>query len=266
MKKVNKSAILAMQLTDFGIKPLSNWLTRQERGTLRQMRECEARLRKYGAEQGENYRKNIQEDIDHMKASLVTIRAEQLHTVGDLIKRYPYRFNTVVMRRGYGLGNVPITEFKNKLRDLGLTPNDWPALVDHDQLLENLSKKVILTLPIQEVLVTSGGYYHKLHGYLNCSEEELSKKTVKDFISINPFDVVEGTPGTEFFEHRKQQFVAIWQKLKAKGFTRRDGAFFKWNPEKQSLSKAMKVLEKYKLTSALRERFAKIVVAERWII
>lgn len=262
MKKITaaqKAKVLKIELISFGIKPLTNWVKREmarlERDQKENLTVSEEMAQLHEVRNGSNQGK----------------AATQPQTVGDLIRAYPYRFVSK-WRLGnsrflVGLGKGPIAELKRKLTELGLTPDDWPALVDHNELLEKLSKKVIVGIPIQEVFVTSGGYSHQLHQYLGCKEEELGTKTVKDFISIDPFQLQDDVYRTRFFERRKRQFIALRQKLVAKGFTTRDGAFFKWNPEKQSLVKAKKVLEKYFMEfDDDMDKFARILVAERLVV
>ncbi len=99
--------------------------------------------------------------------------------------------------------------------------------------------------------------------YFGCKEDELQSKTVADFIAIDPMKLDEDT--MFILKRRKCSFIAIHQQLAAKGFTTRNGAFMKWDPDKNSFEKAMKVLGKHNLNEAESKLFAKIIVAERWV-
>ncbi len=254
--KTEKHELLCMELSSFGIKPLTNWVARQEMEWHRDA----AGIRE----------KMVGKPIEEMENAIRAQSDKQIQTVSCLIRNYPYRFQHkwYVNHNRFllGLGRKPIAELKNKLVNLGLTPDDWPALVDHDELLEKLSKKTILTLPFLEVFHQGNASGCIIKDYFGCEEEDqMNSKTVKDFISIDPLAQKEDIVRS-FIERREQQFVAIRQKLVAKGFTTRDGVFFEWNPEKKSLAKAMERLEKYLLSTKDRERFARILVAERLVV
>jgi len=255
MKNIKKGAILATKLSSFSIKPLTNWVARQERHRQMEM----VRIREGVAEKS----------VEEMKQAFRVQTDKQIQTVGCLIRNYPYRFRSNWLQDGQrhhvGLGCEPIVQLKKKLTDLGLTPDDWPALVEHDELLEHLSKATILKLPLLEVLHTGNGFGRRIESYLGCDKEELPLKTVRDFLAINPLEV-KGCDGAEFFRRRRRQLIAMRQKLVSKGCGPRDGAFFKWNPEKKSLEKALNLLGKYRLDDVFRRRVAEILVAERMVI
>jgi hypothetical protein len=231
-----KKSILMMPLESFGIKPLTNWVKRGQR------------------------RLSESEKPDGIPL--------QPQTVAELIHKYPYRFPPMKMKWGYhnvrniGLGMESITELKQKILALGLTPDDWPALVRHDEFLTYLSKATIMKLPVMEVII---GRYLRLQVYMNCTEEEFHTKSFKDFLRIDPLATESFRYGNDICSI-KRQLVAIRQKLVAKGFTTRDGAFFKWNPEQSSLAKALEKVQKYDLPHESYMQFARIAVAERWVI
>lgn len=257
MKKVNKSKILKMKLSSFGIKPLTNWVTREER-RMESSLEFIRRLNKGLPE--EEIEKTLQLQRDGYQKRI----AEQPMTVGDLVRKFHYRFNPNSMK-GRGLGIEPIEMLKVKLLDLGLTENDWPALLAHDQLLTYLSKRKIKELPLIEVFTHINFEYGPIYAYLGCGLKEAREKTIHDFLAINPLDVKDNE-GLRFLTSHTAQLVALRQKLVTKGFTTRDGAFFKWDPEQKSLAKALERLRKYDLPAEAQLQFARIVVAERWVI
>lgn len=263
MKKMQESAILALPLTSFNIPALINWVTRPER----KMEESLRNARKNFS--GEILEKELAErETSHQK----TVDA-QPRTVGDLIKTYPYRYVHARTHTDYGvngLGKESIAKFKQSLVRLGLTPDDWPALVPHDEILTHLSKSVILTLPATEIFPTLEEYERQ--GFTRCvgwTDEEAGTKTVHDLIQFNPLNIPDNSPGINaqrFFESRKRFFIALRQELVKKGFSSRDGKFFNWNPIAPAFKKAQKVLRKHDLTPSELRKFAKIVVAERWVI
>lgn len=247
-----------MPLSDFGIKPLTNWVKRGSKQLRRELEYWEERCKNPSPEDA---RDKPQERLEECR------KKSNVQTVGDLIRVYPYRF-VMKWRENYhrqlvGLGDESIAQLKSKLVELGLTPDDWPALVRHDELLKHLSKNTILKLPFLEVFYMDEGYGRSVQYYFGCKQEELSSRTVADFIAIDPMKLDEDA--MFFLKRRKCRLIAIRQQLAAKGFTTRDGAFMKWDPDKNSLEKAMKVLEKYDLNEAGRRLFAKIIVAERWV-
>ena len=259
MKKVSKAVILAMPLSDFGIKPLTNWVKRRSEQLQHELQYWEEKCK--NPSPGDE-REKPQERLEKCK------KKSNVQTVGDLIRVYPYRFVMKWYQNDHlqlvGLGSESIAQLKKKLVDLGLTPDDWPALVKHGELLKYLSKNTILKLPFLEVFyMMGGGYGRSVEYYFGCKREELPSKTVADFIAINPMKL--DADATFFLKRRKCSFIAIRQKLAAKGFTTRDGAFMKWDPDKNSFEKAMKVLGKHNLNEAESKLFAKIIVAERWV-
>lgn len=256
MKKNQKVTILAIDLTSFGIKPLNNWIRREEKKRLSEI---------------EMVKDKIMED-QHVswKNRLEELTVKEVRTVGGLIRAYPYRFTHKWRINRYkhllGLGRPYVAQLKVKLVGLGLTPDDWPALAEHYELLEKLSKKVILQLPLTEVFAGNTFDGQHLAAYLRCLLGELHMKTVKDFIIIDPNEPAINPYASRFVWSHHRILVALRQKLATKGFTARDGAFLKWNPDVDSTAKAMKRLEKYKLTPAVRKTIAKIAVAERWVV
>lgn len=243
MQKMTKEAILDLPLESFGIRLLSLWINRPEKWSARRL----------GSESEETKSKP--------------------KTVRELIRRYPYRFSS---RHGSsyqtGLGSEPISELKKKLIELGLTPDDWPALVpNHKNLVDYLSMESIEALPLLEVFTLKNhhGSLYGLSRYLNCKEEEVRSITIRDFLKVNPYhlsDEVNGISGVDFFKDHKRFLFVLNQKLRERGFTRKDGAFFMWNPVAHAHKKACAILAKHKLSKQQVRRFAEIVVAERWVI
>lgn len=254
MKKI-KNSILEIKLSSFDIKPLTNWVARRERRWHRKM----AQIRELA----------VGRPPEETERELRMLADKQIQTVGCLVRNYPYRFVSSWCENGdkylVGLGHDPIAQLKKKLVALGVTPDHWPALVEHGELLENLSKTVILELPFSEVFPIIKVFSSGARCYFQCGPEELSQKTVRDFIEINPLEI-QNLDGFRFFERHQHKLVALRQKLVAKGCGTRDGAFFKWNPEKKSLAKADKLLKKYELPDDVRQRFGKILVAERLVV
>lgn len=268
-RKLSKSALLALPLSSFNIQPLTLWVTRPER----MMEQSLVNARKQLS--GDALEKELAElRVTHQKY----IDA-QPKTVGELIKAYPYRY---VHHRSQGqdygvngLGKEPIAALKQKLRELGLTPDDWPALVPHDELLAHLSKKAILLVPVQEILPMPDEYhlraFSRLFGWADENGEirKSETKTVRDLIQFDPLNLTNDAPfisQRSFFESRRRFFIALQQALVKKGFTARDGKFFNWNPIAPAFKKAQAVLRKHNLTPSELRKFAGIVVAERWII
>lgn len=258
-----KSAIRAMPLASFNIRPLTLWVNRPQKN-------WDDVQKKYRSQfSGEELEKALQDvRVGHEKE----INGQPTN-VGELIRTYRYRFPlSKYMDRYYciGLGKEPINKLKKKLVELGLTPDDWPALVPHDDLLEHLSKSMIITLPVREIF-PAGRRCDYLHYYLGCTQEEVEKKTVWDLIQVNPLDLQKTSGGdhlssaVSFFRDHKRQFVAIRQQLAKKGFLK-DGPFFKWNPVAPAFKKAQNILRSYDLTPPEIRKFAKIVVAERWVV
>lgn len=261
MKKKENYELLCTKLSSFGIKPLTNWVARKEREW---HRDKARHLEEITGKSTEEMEKAIRRRAD-----------EQIQTVSCLIRNYPYRFTDKWYednrRHRVGLGSEPIAQLKRKLTSLGLTPDDWPALAPHDQLLGHLSKPAIMNVPLVEIFLD--GHYRRnyMRTYLDCTDEEVEKKTIGDFIKVNPLALQcelgsEGYNRWSFFREHKRMFIALRQQLVKKGFSARDGTFFLWDPEKPSLDKARAVLKKHKLTPSQLRRFAKIVVAERWVI
>jgi hypothetical protein len=220
--------------------------------------------------------KGLQGDLLHLEVKKVEDEhreevTNQPMTVGQLIRKYPYRFpGSKHSGKLVSLGDAPATELKRRLREMGLTPDDWPALVQHDEILEHLSKTHIVTLPVREVFVSPSRYRDSIDRYLGCTQDEVATKTIGDLIKIdplNPPNVVDSSydNGMTYFRSHKRKFIALRQVLIAKGFTPRDGALLKWNPTIPALTKARKILRYYNLSPSESRKFAKIAVAERWV-
>jgi hypothetical protein len=202
-----------------------------------------------------------------------------IRTIRDLVKRYPYVFQGGLL--GGRLGEKPIEQLKKKLLDLGLTPNDWPALVSRNDFLDVLSKEMIKNIPITEVFAERNHLkHHTFASYFGCKEngrgwedveKEVAKKTVADLLQIDPTALSHEHGGymgsaQNFFNVYKDKFVRIHQKLTKKGFGISDGPFFNWNPESEALNRTIVILNNYNLRADELNKFSKIVVAERWVI
>ncbi|MEI6304543.1 MAG: hypothetical protein WCP09_00790 [Candidatus Taylorbacteria bacterium] len=259
MKNHEKYYLLCRKLSSFGIRSLTNWAARKEREWLQDM----VPIRK----------EMIEIPGDETSRAFHAQTDKHIQTVGCLIRNYPYRFVHARTHTNYGvngLGKEPIEEFKKMLLKLGLTPDDWPALVPHDELLVHLSKPAILNLPAKEIFPTLDK--RECRGFTRClgwTDEGAETKTVRDLIQFDPLNIAEEAPNISprrFFESRKRFFIALRQDLVKKGFSSKDGKFFNWNPIAPAVKKAQRVLRKHSLTPSELLKFAQIAVAERWVI
>ena len=200
-------------------------------------------------------------------------RGEMLITVGDVCRKYPYRLRTRMHQRynqeDLGAGKDTINEFKRKLIELGLTADDWPGLVPHNELLLHLSKERIMKLPVREVFTTYDDYFHcKLCVMVRC-DDTLNEKwrvevTVKDLILVDPHTYSSDTQRYLILPY-KRRFMVLRKKLVEKGFSESDGPFFKWNPERLALKKAEKILRAEGIKGKSLTRFAQIAVNRGWV-
>jgi len=261
--KMPKSAIFALLLTSFNIPTLTNWVTRADRDKERLFQ----RYHRY--RDREKTEAELREQFEREIAS-------QPKTIGQLIEAYKYRFEDGNVN-GYcsnAVGKKTIIELKQKLVELGLTPDDWPALVPHDQILARLSKQGILTVLVREIFPTLEEHERKAYSIcVGWTEEEGKTKTVRDLIQFDPSNLPDEqneltsyVNRSRFFFERKRFFVRLRHELVKKGFSVKDGKFFAWDPNPSSLDLVMQVLKKHKLSPSEIRKFAKIVVAERWII
>ncbi len=260
-KEMSRTVILDLPLITFGIRPISIWVHRPQK-------QLNARLMKRT--------KGLEGDLLHLEVKKIEDEhreevTNQPMTVGQLIRKYPYRFpGSKHSGKLVSLGDAPATELKRRLREMGLTPDDWPALVPHDKILEHLSKDRIVTVPVREVFVSSWQYPDSINRYLGCTREEVATKTIGDLIKIDPLNApnVEDSSYDNretYFRKHKRKFIALRQLLVKKGFRPRDGALLKWNPTTPALRKAFKILRGYELSYSEALKFAKIAVAERWV-
>ena len=287
MKKMHKSAILALPLVSFNIPALTNWVKRPERHMEDMLKLIRSRK--------DIPSENLENELQECRVAFQKEIDAQPKTVGDLIKTNTYRFadgevngydaklvKSYVDRfeawhihcGGAKIGKKTIADIKQKLIDLGLTPDDWPALVPHDQILERLSKQGILKVLAKEIFPTLERF--ELKAYIitaGWTEEEGQTKTVRDLIQFDPSKLPDEQTGhtsyvnrQRFFFERKRFFVRLRHELVKKGLGVKDGKFFTWDPNPGSLSEAMQVLKKHKLNPSEIRKFAKIVVAERWVI
>lgn len=248
-----KNNILNLHLEDLGIRSVTNWVKRCEKAWEAEYRLlCEKMQDKPAKE--------------FLSASTELVR-RRIVTVACLVRVFPYRFDSYwVDARGKkmstGLGPKPTAELKKTLLKLGLTPDEWPALADREFFI-HLSRWTLLTVPIVELFRWIRP--HEMASYLKCKVEDLGDKTLKEFLAINPLTLEGGRK--KFFNQHQRQLVTVRQNLIAKGFSTRDGVFFKWNPERDSLRKARKILQAYgEFFPAELETVAQILVAERFVI
>jgi hypothetical protein len=260
-RKMTKSKILALPLESFDIRALTLWVTRPQR-------ELEKNLDFHVRLPGES---NDQK-AKARAAFFEGVALAQPKTVQQLMTAYPYRLVEGEVK-GCGdnsLGKAPIAELKNRLIELGLTPSDWPALAPHNDLVGYLPKEALLKLPVTVIQPSLGNGDDYLHSYLGCSEEQVKSKTIRDLLQIDPTTIVKpvnrfDSAGRFFLKHTRY-FVFLRQELVKKGFGKKDGDFFKWNPVRDSMNKAKKVLQKHGLTPRQLALFARIAVIERWVI
>lgn len=194
---------------------------------------------------------------------------EQLNTVGDVVKKYPYRLRTRMKQRydqeDLGAGKDTINEFKRKLLDLGLTPDDWPALVPHKELLDRLSKNAIMDLPIREVLIHDGVNFYQLQ--LLMGEIRFDKNFAKKVRDLLPIDLttVNENMFRLFVTPCRRRLMVFRKKLVAKGFNKSDGPFFKWDPEPAAIKKAEKILRTEGIKGRNLTKFSQIAVNRGWV-
>ena len=255
--KKPKEEILEMLLSEFEISKLTIWMNRPKQ-------QYEENLKRWTVDDDGN--KLVGDELEKAIQKADSVFQKELEdqpvTVGELMGKYQYQFpgrNRCGLSK---LGKKSIDDFKAKLVKFGLTPDDWPALVVHGELLLHLSKTAILKIPITEILNDPDVYL-----YLGCTKEDVASKTVRDFIQFNPLDISDwhSFQGRFFRKHRRW-FVTFRQRLLNKGFGLEDGQFFSWDPEFDSLDKVIEILGKYKLEPSELQKFAKIVVAERWVV
>jgi hypothetical protein len=247
--KYTKEEVLAMRLDSFGIRPLKLWVNKPEANRAQAVRHAKWRAK------GEE----LKSCLSSIEEWYLEKKAEQPYTVADLIKEYRYNF---FPKSETSLGHESMNDLKNRLIKLGLTPNDWPAIViERKYLLDQLSVEMLLSVPIPVIFfernTLRNGRQSDAAEYFKCSLEELKDKTLHDFIKIDP------TMRSIF--RGKRFLVSLWQRL-AKAGVSEDYPFMKWNPGQESLEKARKVLGKYQLTTKQIDQFSKIVVSERWVI
>jgi hypothetical protein len=168
-----------------------------------------------------------------------------------------------------GAGKDTIDEFKGKLAELGLTADDWPGLVPHNELLLHLSKAKILELPFRKVSPKFDDYFHaKLREMVGLDRVTYKEKpvevTLNDVILTDPDTLSEDTY-RYLIEPYKRRFMVLRMKLVARGFNESDGPFFKWNPEPDAIWKAEKILRAEGIKGKSLKRFAQIAVNRGWV-
>lgn len=217
--------------------------------------------------------------LSHLNMSSLNrwAKEKQLVTIGDLVSAYHYRF-VVSMRTeasgslytNVGLSWKAIKAIKTKLAQFGLTPDDWPALVRHNELLSKLSKAKIENVPLREVVA---GLYGDLYDYMCSNYNRELQITVGDFIkrSFSQREPGRGLVEKTLLKSKRKGLVKFLQQLKAKGFTKSDGIFLSWDPLTPSMDMAENRLKEryaktYQLTAAEVRKFARIIVNERWLL
>jgi len=267
-KKLTKKQILALPLTSFGIRPLTLWVERP-RKKLEQISETLRRYKKMDTEGPGNKNAAAVASLQRQREDYRQMVDLQPKTAADLKARHPYRFTHKILGRHSRLGKKPITELKARLLDMGLTADDWPALVPHNELLKHLSKKAIKQIPVTEILSSDWACTNYLRDIFSCAYDDLPKHCLGDFLKANPLNVVESNSkyyAIDFLRRHKQRLICIQQHLVSKGFTTRDGSFFRWDPATESREKARRILSKYVLPNDMEDKFVGIIVRERWVI
>jgi hypothetical protein len=181
-------------------------------------------------------------------------------TVGDFIEMFLYEVpagrrmrQLESLRLLDGLGSKTVRLIKRKFLRLGITPDIWPALINKKDFFTVLPKDVIVSIPV-------GVIFDRCHPaamkrYLKCrTDEDLACKTMKDFFKVDP------RANTRFLSSRKRNLARIRLVLGKRGFTRSDGAFFKWNPQARSLKKAMSIFKGKGLSNSLLRIVAGVAV------
>ena len=245
------SEILELELTSLGINSITEWVkgfdTRHE-----------DEIRRIKSLHGDDP-EGLMASLDQCRGKYALTKLNNPRTVGDLVRIFPYSFTHSNVSE---LRKATISNFKKKLKVLGLKIDDWPALSQHGRFLDDLSKDVIRRIPIREIFRYRCSD-NRLSNYLNCVVADLDDKTVNDFISIHPCNQ---RVACTLFDSHKQFFAEIREKLVKKGFSVKDGLFFKWDPNVDAHQKALSLLEKYRdLDEKNRRSFAKILVAERLV-
>jgi len=237
LSKLSKQEILDLPLTSFGIRPLTLWVERPSKLADRLRAKIIRRSQDSGSDKDVAVELLQSELLDIQKM----VKAHP-NTVERLRVAHPYRLDIKLGNYRNGLGKRPIAELKAKLLDMGLTADDWSALVPRNELLKHLSKKAIKQVPITQLFpLDDWGHGYYLKDYLDCSHEQLAERCLGDFLKVNPLafnKAHSNRDAFEFLRRHKQKLTHIWQQLKSKGFTSRDGAFFKWNPSEKSFHKA----------------------------
>ena len=186
-------------------------------------------------------------------------------TVEDFIKVFPYEVPVGCKIRGSefrslldGLGSGTINKMRRKLLRLGVTPDIWPALLHRKDFLGNLSKETILEIPVRVILSHCSDW--ELAKYLKCKDmKELGWKTMADFFKKDP------RKSNLFFARHKHKLTRVRLLLEERGFTKADGAFFRWNPNAASLKRAKAKLVGRGLNHFYINLLAKIAVQVGWV-
>jgi hypothetical protein len=256
--KKSKEVIFQMNLGEFGIPQLTIWVNQPRVRYVENFKRwtIDADGNKLvGSERLKAVRKAKSVLRKDLKCQPVT--------VGQLVKKYPYHFPDRGRSGMVKLGIKSVKKLKSKLIELGLTPDDWPALVPYREFLVHLSKSAIPQIPIGKIIADLDLAEH----YFGCKKEDVAFKTVRDFIKLSPSDISDWhSRQAVFFKRHKRRFITIRQLLINKGFGLEDGNFFSWNPEFDSMDKAVEILRKYELSRSDLERFARIAVSERWVV
>jgi len=242
------SEILELELTSLGIHSITEWARLYKSNHEREI----GRIRIRYKDDPDSLARALKDDSERN----AQLQSNFPRTVGDFVKMYPH---SLVGGQAFGLGKDSVLKLKQKLTELGLKYSDWTALCPHYKLIDELNKELIEKLPVCLIFRPSINHVD-FSRYLECPVDEVRRKTVKDFISV---DLDENKQNSKFFKRRRGWFIATRQKLMAKGFDVRDGIFFNWNPETKLFNKAMSRLQKYEMDDETRRMFAGILVRER---
>lgn len=276
MKKQSRKAFLATPLARLGIPKFASWVDHPFR-ELAQWEKCL-----------ENHKNIIDEretEIERLKrrAELYMRVQEardavvtQPQTVRQFIEKFHWKLSFKGSETG-GLGPDSLKKFRKLVLAAGLTPDDWPVLAEGD-LLGKLSKKKIAEIPIVYIrpflLYTGRESYHSrahIHDFLEITvvdgkpADDWKLMTVHDLLKINPETAAKAEYGKNFLETHWNALFAIHQKLTLARFGRTT-PFMKWDPEKTALAKAKEELSPFNLPLGMRHKFAKIIVAKRWVV
>lgn len=185
-------------------------------------------------------------------------------TIGDFVRMFPYEVPNGRRIYGHefrwvlqGLGSKTVTKMKRKLQRLGVTPDIWPALLHRKEFLGSLSKDAIRSIPVKIIFSHCSDW--ELKEYLRCkAPEQLAWKTMTDFFKVDPRKC------PFFHAKHRHKLAQIRLLLEKRGFTKSDGAFFRWDPQAASLARARAKLKGRGLSNFYIGFLAKVAVEIGW--